>query len=100
MKKLLLMVILSLISIESHTQTIGYDKVLHFSCSYIIQHNTYRFLEPRVGKKKAKLYSTVITLSVGAGKELIDQKYRGGWEVQDMYANGLAVTIFRYEIGN
>ena len=106
MKKLLLMVLISMFSIKSYSQTtvpklsIGYDKILHFTCSYIIQHESYKFLEPRVGKKKAKLYSTILTLSIGACKELVDQRYRSGWEIQDMYANSLAVTIFRYEIGN
>lgn len=92
------MVILSLISIKSHTQTIGYDKVLHFSCSYIIQHSAYNYLEPRFGKKKAKLYSTIITLSIGAGKEIIDQRYRKGWEAGDMYANTAAIILFRYDL--
>jgi len=106
MKKLLLTVILSLISIKSYSQFNyqpsfkgGGDKILHFTCSYIIQYNSYNFLEPRVGKKKAKLYSTLLTLGIGAGKELIDQRYRKGWEAGDMYANSAAVVLFRLELG-
>jgi len=105
MKKLLLTVILSLISIKSYSQFNyqpsfkgGGDKILHFTCSYIIQYNSYNFLEPRVGKKKAKLYSTLLTLGIGAGKELIDQRYRKGWEAGDMYANSAAVVLFRLDL--
>jgi len=105
MRKLLLMVILSMFSIKAFTQSYnippfkrGGDKVLHFTCSYIIQYNAYNYLEPRFGKKKAKLYSTIITLSIGAGKEIIDQRYRKGWEAGDMYANTAAIILFRYEI--
>ncbi len=99
------MVILSLISIKSYSQSYkippfkrGGDKILHFTCSYIIQHNSYNFLKPHVGKKKAKLYSTLLTLGIGACKELIDQRYRKGWEAGDMYANSAAVVLFRLDL--
>jgi hypothetical protein len=106
MKKLLLIVMLSLLSIKSYSQTYkippfkrGGDKILHFTCSYIIQYNSYKWLEPRYGAKKARLYSTLLTLGIGAGKEFIDQRYRKGWELGDMYANSAAVVLFRIEIG-
>tara|TARA_R110002020_G_scaffold82359_2_gene203756 strand:+ start:673 stop:996 length:324 start_codon:yes stop_codon:yes gene_type:complete len=106
MKKLLLMVIVSLISIKSYSQSYnippfkrGGDKILHFTCSYIIQYNSYNWLEPRLGKKKAKLYSTLLTLGIGASKEIIDQKFRKGWEAGDMYANSAAIMLFRIELG-
>jgi len=105
MKKLILMVIFLLCSIKSNAQFNydpalgnGGDKFLHFSCSYIIQYNSYKLLQPKVGKQKAKLYSTLITLGIGAGKELIDQKYRKGWELGDMVANSAAVVLFRIQI--
>jgi hypothetical protein len=106
MKKLLLMVIISIFSIKSYSQINyspsfkgGGDKILHFTCSYIIQYNSYKWLEPRYGAKKAKLYSTLLTLGIGAGKEFIDERYRKGWELGDMYANSAAVILFRIEIG-
>jgi hypothetical protein len=100
------MVIVSLISIKSYSQSYnippfkrGGDKILHFTCSYIIQYNSYNWLEPRLGKKKAKLYSTLLTLGIGASKEIIDQKFRKGWEAGDMYANSAAIMLFRIELG-
>ena len=55
------MVIISIFSIKSYSQINyspsfkgGGDKILHFTCSYIIQYNSYKWLEPRYGAKKAK----------------------------------------------
>ena len=100
------MVIVSLISIKSYSQSYnippfkrGGDKILHFTCIYIIQYNSYNWLEPRLGKKKAKLYSTLLTLGNGASKEIIAQKFRKGWEAGDMYANSAAIMLFRIELG-
>jgi len=40
----------------------------------------------------------LLTLGIGAGKELIDQRYRKGWEAGDMYANSAAVILFRLDL--
>jgi len=100
MKKLLLMVILSVFAITSQSQTIGLekDKILHFAASYTISYQSYKYLEPRYGKQKAKLYSTILSLSIGIAKEIIDERYRKGWEPGDMVANGGGIIIFRLSL--
>jgi hypothetical protein len=35
---------------------------------------------------------------VGAAKEFIDEKYRKGWEKEDMYANIGGIILFRYDL--
>lgn len=107
MKKLILTVILSFFLIKSHAQfnydpslKHGGDKILHFAGSYVISYNSYKFLLPRYGEKKAKLYSSLISIGVGITKEIIDEKYRKGWEVEDMYANAGGILLFRVSIND
>lgn len=107
MKKLILTVILSFFLIKSHAQFNyqpsfkgGGDKILHFAFSYAISYNSYNFLEPRYGKKKARLYSSLISLGVGITKEIVDEKYRKGWEAGDMYANMVGIVLFRVSIND
>lgn len=76
----------------------GGDKILHFTCSYVIAYNTYKYFEHRVPKKRARLYSVLVPLVVGAAKEFIDEKYRKGWEKEDMYANIGGIILFRYDL--
>jgi len=76
----------------------GGDKILHFTCSYVIAYNTYKYFEYRVPKKRARLYSVLVPLVVGAAKEFIDEKYRKGWEKEDMYANIGGIILFRYDL--
>ena len=76
----------------------GGDKMLHFTASYTISHITYHYLQPRVGYKKAKIYSTIISLGTGIIKEIIDERYRGGWEQGDIYTNMGGIILFRIDI--
>ena len=76
----------------------GGDKILHFTASYAISHTTYHYLKPKLGHKKAKTYSIVASLGIGILKEIIDERYRKGGEVEDMYANVGGVVLFRFDL--
>ena len=76
----------------------GGDKILHFTCSYLIAYHTYKYFEPRVPERRARLYSMLVPIMVGAAKEYVDEKYRSGWEVEDMYANMGGIVLFRYDL--
>ena len=76
----------------------GGDKILHFTASYAISHTTYHYLQPKLGHKKAKTYSIVASLGIGILKEIIDERYRKGGEVEDMYANVGGVVLFRFDL--
>jgi len=101
MKKLLLIVTTLLLYLNTSAQFVelpplrnGGDKILHFSASYVISYNTYNFMEPRYGHKRALIYSSIASLVVGIGKEIYDERYSKGWEKGDMYANGIGITLF------
>ena len=104
MKRLLLIVILILPinmqpqSLKLPPMKVGGDKMLHFAASYAISYHSYKWIEPRYGKDNAKIYSTLISVGIGVGKEIIDEKYRKGWEVGDVYANFGGIILFRYTI--
>ena len=67
------------------------DKILHFTFSYVISHTTYHYLQPRIGQKKAKIYSILITAGAGIAKEIVDDKWRKGAENGDLIADGLGI---------
>mgnify|MGYP001037883342 CR=1 FL=1 len=112
MKKLLLIVMLSLFTIKSNAQSIepvrlsgpiqpfnmGVDKMLHFATSYTIAFTTYHYLEPKIGKKKARAWAGTISLTAGIIKEIIDEKYRKGYEQGDIIANMGGVVLWRYDL--
>ena len=75
----------------------GGDKILHFTFSYVIAYETYRYFEPRVGRKKAKVYSIIVPVAAGLGKEFVDYKWRKGAEGADLIADGLGITLFILE---
>ena len=76
----------------------GGDKILHFTASYAISHTTYHYLQPKLGHKKAKIYSIIASLGIGILKEIIDERYRKGWEAGDMYANAGGIVLFRFDL--
>ena len=76
----------------------GGDKILHFTASYAISHTTYHYLQPKLGHKKAKTYSIVASLGIGIIKEIIDERYRKGGEIEDMCANVGGVVLFRFDL--
>lgn len=103
--KLLFTILFLLFSLNTHSQSVkippmkvGGDKLLHFAASYTINYTTYHYLQPKIGHKKAKRYSTIASLGVGIIKEIIDERYRKGWEEGDMYANIGGVILFRYDL--
>jgi|TARA_R110002074_G_scaffold25678_2_gene75928 hypothetical protein len=99
-KRIIIVVIFLFLSLNLSAQKfkMGGDKMLHFTASYTISHITYHYLQPRVGYKKAKIYSTIISLGTGIIKEIIDERYRGGWEQGDIYANMGGIILFRIDI--
>jgi len=93
------------LSLNSYSQTLKIpplrmngDKILHFSASYVISYTTYHYLQPRIGHKKAKTYSILTSLGVGIMKEIIDERYRKGWEAGDIYANTGGIILFRLDL--
>jgi hypothetical protein len=104
MKRIIILLLLFL-SLNSYSQIFkvppmknGGDKILHFTFSYVISHTTYHYLQPRIGQKKAKIYSTAATIGIGIAKEIIDERYRKGWEAGDMYANISGIVLFRLDL--
>ena len=99
MKRIVIFLLLFL-SLNSYSQPlkIGGDKILHFITSYTISYTTYHYLQPKIGHKKAKTYSTVATVGIGIAKEIIDERYRKGWEAGDMYANMSGIVLFRFNL--
>ena len=98
--KLFFTILFLLFSLNTYSQSfkIGGDKMLHFTASYTISYNTYHYLQPKIGHKKAKRYSTIASLGVGIIKEIVDERYRKGWEQGDMYANMGGIILFRYDL--
>lgn len=76
----------------------GVDKMLHFATSYTIAYTSYHFLEPRIGKRKARVWAGTLSLTAGIIKEIIDEKYRKGYEQGDIIANMGGVLLWRYDI--
>ena len=104
MKHIIILLLLFL-SLSSYSQSfeipplrMGGDKILHFATSYTISYTTYHYLQPKIGHKKAKIYSTAATIGMGIIKEIIDERYRKGWEAGDMYANVGVIVLFRLDL--
>ena len=104
MKRIIILLLLFL-SLSSYSQSfevpplrMGGDKILHFATSYAISYTTYHYLQPKLGHKKAKTYSIVASLGIGIIKEIIDERYRKGWEAGDMYANVGGIVLFRLDL--
>ena len=104
MKRIIIFLFLFL-SLSSYSQSLelpplrmGGDKILHFATSYAISYTTYHYLQPKLGHKKAKTYSIVASLGMGIIKEIIDERYRKGWEAGDMYANVGGIVLFRLDL--
>ena len=105
MKRLItiLVTVLSIYQLQAQTIEIppfrgGGDKILHFTASYTIAYTTYELLQPRIGSRRARLYGSGISLGVGVLKEVVDQRYRKGWEAGDLYANMGGILLFRLDI--
>lgn len=105
MKRLFLLLVTSLIAIQLYSQDImippfemGGDKILHFTASYTIAYTAYHYLQPRIGSRRARLYGSGISLGIGILKEVVDQRYRKGWEAGDLYANMGGIILFRIDI--
>lgn len=105
MKRIIFIVIFLFLSLNSYSQSfevpplrMGGDKILHFAASYAISYTTYHYLQPKLGHKKAKTYSIVASLGIGIIKEIIDERYRKGWEAGDMYANVSGIVLFRLDL--
>jgi len=99
-KRIIIIVIFLFLSLNLSSQTfkVEGDKILHFITSYTISYTTYHYLQPKIGHKKAKTYSIVASLGIGIIKEIIDERYRKGWEAGDMYANAGGVVLFRFDL--
>jgi len=104
MKRIVIFLLLFL-SLSSYSQSfevpplrMGGDKILHFATSYAISYTTYYYLQPKLGHKKAKTYSIITSLGIGILKEIIDERYRNGWEAGDMYANACGIVLFRLDL--
>ena len=91
--KLIIIFICLFLSFNSYTNEPEYDKVLHFTVSYIITDVSYNFLEKKMPKKKALIYSALIGISAGITKEIIDHKWGGGAQRGDLIADGLGVSV-------
>ena len=100
MKRIIIIVIFLFFFLTKSAQTfkMGGDKILHFTASYAISHTTYHYLQPKLGHKKAKTYSIIASLGIGILKEIIDERYRKGGEVEDMYANVGGVVLFKFDL--
>ena len=100
MKRIIIVVVFLFLSLNLSAQTlkIGGDKMLHFTASYAISHTTYYYLQPKLGHKKAKTYSIITSLGIGILKEIIDERYRKGWEAGDIYANACGIVLFRFDL--
>jgi len=113
-KRIIIVVVLLLFSLNLYSQdlkilpvsiegnpnafNIGVDKLLHFTTSYTIAYTTYHFLKPRIGNKKARAYAGILSFSAGVIKEVLDERYRTGYEKGDIIANMGGVLLFKYHI--
>ena len=48
--------------------------------------------------KLAKTYSIATSIGIGILKEIIDERYRKGGEIEDMCANVGGVVLFRFDL--
>ena len=98
--KLFFTILFLLFSLNTYSQSfkIGGDKILHFKAIYTISYTTYQYLQPKIGKHKAKRYSIIASLGIGSSQEIIDERYRKGWEAGDMYANVGGIILFRFDL--
>jgi hypothetical protein len=101
-KRIIIIVIFLFFFLTKSAQTLQLrnhgDKILHFTGSYFIAYTTYHYLQPKIGHKKAKTYSIATSIGIGILKEIIDERYRKGGEVEDMYANVGGVVLFRFDL--
>ena len=74
----------------------GGDKIVHFAVSYTLTYNSYNYLKHKMPKRRAKIYSTLIATGAGIAKEIIDEKWRKGYELGDITANsaGIGFALF------
>ena len=102
MKRIIIIVVLLFFFLTKSAQTLQLrnhgDKILHFTGSYFIAYTTYHYLQPKIGHKKAKTYSIATSIGIGILKEIIDERYRKGWEAGDMYANMGGIVLFRLDL--
>jgi VanZ family protein len=98
--KRLLVVLFLLFGLNSYSQSLSNplenietDKMMHFAGSYIITDFSYHFFEKRTTKKKAILYSVLISIGVGVTKEIIDKNWGNGAENKDLVADGLGISF-------
>tara|TARA_Y100000296_G_C5166356_1_gene254845 strand:- start:136 stop:456 length:321 start_codon:yes stop_codon:yes gene_type:complete len=98
--KIITTILLLFISLNSYPQSLSNplenietDKMLHFAGSYIITDFSYHFFEKRTTKKKAILYSVLISIGVGVTKEIIDKNWGNGAENKDLVADGLGISF-------
>mgnify|MGYP003965266119 FL=1 len=102
MKRIIIIVVLLFFFLTKSAQTLQLrnhgDKILHFTGSYFIAYTTYHYLQPKIGHKKAKTYSIATSIGIGILKEIIDERYRKGWEAGDMYANAGGIVLFRFDL--
>lgn len=112
MKRIIFIVIFLFLSLSSYSQSIepvrlngpikpfnmGVDKMLHFATSYTIAYTAYHYLEPKIGKKKARAWAGTLSITAGIIKEIIDEKYRKGYERGDIIANMGGIVLWRYDL--
>lgn len=93
MKRIIIIVIFLFLSLNLYPQfnKVETDKILHFTTSYVITDISYHFLEKKTSKNKALIYSTLIGISAGITKEIIDHKYGAGAQNGDLIADGLGI---------
>ena len=89
-----------ILSLSSNSQTFkvpplrnGGDKIVHFAVSYTLTYNSYNYLKNKMPKRRAKIYSTLIATGAGIAKEIIDEKWRKGYELGDITANSFGISF-------
>jgi len=98
--KYIIILLLLFLNLNSYSQSFkvppmknGGDKILHFTVSYVLTYHSYHYLKTKMPKKKAKIYSILIATSAGIAKEIIDEKWRKGYELGDITANSVGISL-------
>ena len=79
----------------------GADKAKHFFTSAFVQSVAYRGLRTaRVGKTGSLIGATVVSGSIGLGKEWYDSRYGGDPSVRDLAADGAGILAASLVLGH
>ena len=70
----------------------GIEAKIHYPIP-IYRQPAMNYLKHKMPKRRAKIYSVLIVTGAGITKEIIDEKWRKGYELSDITANSFGISF-------